>query len=129
MRRHRMSLLPEEPLKNACVGGMSVADNIAFREFDRSPFASGGWWLNRAAFRKSAERKIGLYKIKTRTPDTPMSALSGGNVQRTVLARTLGGDVEFLIAAIPALASTLPRSRRSMPRSWPRGTAAPRCCW
>jgi simple sugar transport system ATP-binding protein len=101
MRRHKMSLLPEEPLKNACVGGMSVADNIAFREFDRAPFASGGWWLNRAAFRSDAEKKIGQYKIKTRTPDTPMSALSGGNVQRTVLARELGGEVEVLIAANP----------------------------
>jgi hypothetical protein len=39
---------------------MSVADNIAFREFDRAPFASGGWWLNRAAFRAtpSADRAI-----------------------------------------------------------------------
>jgi simple sugar transport system ATP-binding protein len=101
MRRHKMSLLPEEPLKNACVGGMSVADNIAFREFDRAPFAIAGWWLNRAAFRDDAITKIGLYKIKTRTPDTPISALSGGNVQRTVLARELGGDVEVLIAANP----------------------------
>jgi ABC-type uncharacterized transport system ATPase subunit len=101
MRRHKMSLLPEEPLKNACVGGMSVADNIAFREFDRAPFASGGWWLNRAAFRDDADRKIAQYKIKTRTPDTPISALSGGNVQRAVLARELGGDVEVLIAANP----------------------------
>jgi simple sugar transport system ATP-binding protein len=101
MRRHKMSLLPEEPLKNACVGGMSVADNIAFREFDRAPFASGGWWLDRAAFRDNAEKKIARYKIQTRTPDTPISALSGGNVQRTVLARELGGDVEVLIAANP----------------------------
>ncbi|HYW63834.1 MAG TPA: ABC transporter ATP-binding protein [Bradyrhizobium sp.] len=101
MRRHRMSLLPEEPLKNACVGGMSVADNIAFREFDRAPFASGGWWLNRSAFRDDAEKKIARYRIKTRTPDTPVAALSGGNVQRAVLARELGGDVEVLIAANP----------------------------
>jgi general nucleoside transport system ATP-binding protein len=101
MRRHKMSLLPEEPLKNACVGGMSVADNIAFREFDRAPFASGGWWLNKSAFREAAKAKIARYKIKTRTPETPIAALSGGNVQRAVLARELGGDVEVLIAANP----------------------------
>jgi general nucleoside transport system ATP-binding protein len=101
MRRHRMSLLPEEPLKNACVGGMSVADNIAFREFDHAPFASGGWWLKKSAFREDAKRKIARYKIKTRTPETPIAALSGGNVQRAVLARELGGDVEVLIAANP----------------------------
>src|SRR3954454_249105 len=74
MSRHKMSLLPEEPLKNACVGGMSVADNIAFREFDRAPFAIGGWWLTRAAFRDAAAKKIARYKIKTRTADTPISA-------------------------------------------------------
>src|SRR3984957_8494247 len=66
MRRHKMSLLPEEPLEDACVGGMSVADNIEFRKFDRARFASGGWWLNRAAFVAGADKKIAQYKIKTR---------------------------------------------------------------
>src|SRR5208282_870289 len=47
MRHNHLSVLPEEPLKNACVARMSVADNLVFREFDRSPFAYGGWWLNR----------------------------------------------------------------------------------
>jgi ABC-type uncharacterized transport system ATPase subunit len=46
-------------------------------------------------------RSIDLYKIKTRSPDTPIGNLSGGNIQRTVLARELGGEVDILIAANP----------------------------
>jgi simple sugar transport system ATP-binding protein len=101
MRRHKLSCLPEEPLKNACVARMSVADNLAFREFDREPFAAGGWWLRGGQFRAQAERKIASYQIKTRSPDTPVGELSGGNVQRTVLARELGGEVDVMIAANP----------------------------
>src|SRR5260370_26960872 len=51
MRRHKMSLLPEEPLKNACVGGMTPPANLAFPDFNPAPFATGGWWLDRVAFR------------------------------------------------------------------------------
>ena len=101
MRHNHLSVLPEEPLKNACVARMSVADNLAFRDFDRAPFASGGWWLKRATFRDEARDKIARYKIKTRSPDTPVSDLSGGNVQRTVLARELSGAVDILVAANP----------------------------
>jgi simple sugar transport system ATP-binding protein len=101
MRRHKISCLPEEPLKNACVARMSVADNLAFRDFDRPPFASGGWWLRSKAFHDQAERKIASYQIKTRSPDSPIGDLSGGNVQRAVLARELGGHVAVLIAANP----------------------------
>jgi len=101
MRRNHLSVLPEEPLKNACVARMSVADNLAFREFDSAPFATAGWWLNRAQFHADALRKIERYKIKTRSDDTAIGELSGGNVQRTVLARELSGDVAILIAANP----------------------------
>ena len=101
MRHNHLSVLPEEPLKNACVARMSVADNLAFREFDRAPFASGGWWLKRAKFHENALRKIERYKIKTRSDDTAIGELSGGNVQRTVLARELAGEVDILVAANP----------------------------
>ena len=101
MRVNHLSVLPEEPLKNACVARMSVADNLAFREFDRAPFATGGWWLNRAKFHEDALLKIAQYKIKTRSDATPVGELSGGNVQRTVLARELGGEVDILVAANP----------------------------
>ena len=102
MRRHKMSLLPEEPLKNACVGGMSVADNIAFREFDRAPVRQRR--LVAQPSRRSAttpSARSGSTRSRPARPDTPISALSGGNVQRAVLARELGGDVEVLIAANP----------------------------
>jgi simple sugar transport system ATP-binding protein len=101
MRHNHLSVLPEEPLKNACVARMSVADNLAFREFDRAPFASGGWWLNSAQFHRDALRKIERYKIKTRSDDTAIGELSGGNVQRAVLARELHSDVDVLIVANP----------------------------
>src|SRR5258707_4380534 len=78
MRRHKLSCLPEEPLKNACVARMSVADNLAFRDFDRAPFAAGGWWLDHARMRERAEVEIERYKIKTRTCDTLIGELSGG---------------------------------------------------
>jgi simple sugar transport system ATP-binding protein len=100
MLRHRVSLLPEEPLRNACIARMSVADNMAFRRFDQPPYAAGPW-LRRGAFRRAAEELIQRYRVKTSSPDAPVGTLSGGNVQRAVLARELSGEVEVLVAANP----------------------------
>jgi general nucleoside transport system ATP-binding protein len=100
MRQHRVFSLPEEPLRNACVGGLSVADNMALRNFDRSPLAAGAF-LRRGAVRAQSNRLIADYKVKTTGPDAPIRSLSGGNVQRAVLARELSGDVSVLIVANP----------------------------
>jgi simple sugar transport system ATP-binding protein len=99
--RHKMFCLPEEPLQNTCVGRMTVAENLAFRNFDVEPHAVGGWLISRPALRRSAQDLIVRYNIKPPYPDTPIQSLSGGNVQRAVLARELSGDVEILIIANP----------------------------
>jgi ABC-type uncharacterized transport system ATPase subunit len=51
--------------------------------------------------RRQARELIARYRIKTPSTETAVQELSGGNVQRTVLARELSGDVGVLIAANP----------------------------
>jgi ABC-type uncharacterized transport system ATPase subunit len=101
MRRHRFFCLPEEPLLNACVPRMTVAENLFLRDFDRPPFVTGRWFLDRGAMRDAARQLIAQYRIAAPGPEVPVEALSGGNVQRVVLARELSGLVEVLIAANP----------------------------
>ena len=92
--------LPEEPLRNACVGDLSVAENMALRDFDRAPLCSTGR-LRFGHWRSRAREWIADYGIKTQGENAPIRSLSGGNVQRAVLARELHGDINVLIAANP----------------------------
>jgi general nucleoside transport system ATP-binding protein len=99
--QHGVFVLPEEPLKNACVAHMSVAENLALRTFDRAPQAKG-LMLMFKAIRNTAIGLIDTFKIKTPSPETPVGNLSGGNVQRTVLARELSSEsINLLITANP----------------------------
>ena len=101
MVRHKFYCLPEEPLQNACARNMTIAENLALRDFDRAPKAIGGMLLNPRAIRGKAAELISRYGIRTSSPDALVTSLSGGNVQRTVLARELSHDVDILIAANP----------------------------
>jgi general nucleoside transport system ATP-binding protein len=93
--------LPEEPLRNAAVPRMTVAENMAFRTFDRPPTAKLGWWLSGGPMRAKARELIARYRVKTSSPEAAIADLSGGNIQRAVLARELSGDVDVLIVANP----------------------------
>jgi ABC-type uncharacterized transport system ATPase subunit len=101
IRRQGVRLLPEAPLRNACVSNMSVAENIGFRNFDVSPFTLWRWLVRHASLRRSANVAIAEFRIKTPSADERIGNLSGGNVQRAVLARELTGEVRLLIVANP----------------------------
>jgi len=100
IRSLRVCGLPEEPLRNACVGSMSVAENMALRNFDQPPIARGPWVLSRFIM-EQAERWIRQFNVKSRGSRARIATLSGGNVQRAVLARELSAPVSLLIAADP----------------------------
>lgn len=101
MRARRVFVLMEEPLRNACVPGMTVAENLAFRTFDEPPIAVAGVFVNRRALRACGRTVIERFKIRTSGPDVRLATLSGGNVQRTVLARELSASPAVLVAQNP----------------------------
>ncbi len=96
----RVRVLPEEPLRNGCVPAMSVVDNLNLRQFDQGENGPRRW-LNARDMRRRADRMIAGYGVRAPSADAPIGVLSGGNVQRCVLARELDGEVSLLIAANP----------------------------
>ncbi len=98
---HRLNCLPEEPLHNTCVGHMSVAKNMAMRKFDQKPNRILGVFLHNGRLRRNALDLIKRYNVKTPSPESPIRNLSGGNIQRAVLARELCEPSEVLITANP----------------------------
>ncbi|WP_280152830.1 ABC transporter ATP-binding protein [Piscinibacter sp. XHJ-5] len=99
-RALKVRSLPEEPLANACVGDLGVAHNMALRCFDEPPHARAGWILW-GSLRRRARSWIAEYGIKAQSERAPMRSLSGGNVQRAVLARELSDEAELLLVSNP----------------------------
>ncbi len=102
-RQLRVRCLPEEPLRNACVATMSVAENMALRAFDEPRYTVLGWFVSQSKIHGTALQMVADYGIRAPSIHTPIGRLSGGNVQRAVLARELEGEVDLLIAANPCM--------------------------
>ncbi len=81
------------------VPSLSVAENLALRTW-RTKLRRGPW-LDRERLERQATELIQEYQIATPGPRTPLRLLSGGNIQRAVLARELAGSPRLLIAVHP----------------------------
>jgi simple sugar transport system ATP-binding protein len=126
LERYGVSVLMEEPLTNAAVRTLSVMENLAIRQFDRPPLARGGFLLNRRALRPFAQALIDRYGIRTRSLSARLETLSGGNIQRTVLARELSRQVRLLVMQNPCFgldAAAAADIRRQIVRARDKGAA------
>lgn len=99
----RIAVIPEEPRRSACAIGLTVADNLALDRFDRPPLSGRLGWLRRAQVRAYALGLMERFSIQCSGPDAPTQELSGGNVQRLVLARTLSEEPDVLVMANPCM--------------------------
>ncbi len=92
--------IPEERLRRGLVPEMSVAENLVLKGYRLPPF-SRGLFLNQRAIISHAKEAISAYQIMTPSPNSPAKLLSGGNIQRLILARELSGSPRLIIAAHP----------------------------
>ncbi len=95
-----VAYIPEDRHGVGSVPNLSVAENLALRNY-RWPPIGNGWRINRVALRKQAVELVQTFDIVTPSIDTPSRLLSGGNLQKMILARELSGDPRVVIAVHP----------------------------
>lgn len=95
-----MSYIPEERMKDGMVQEFSISENMILRDHNREPFARNGL-LRHRVISSFADKLIDFFRIKTPSRDTQARHLSGGNIQKVVLARELSRSPRILIAAQP----------------------------
>lgn len=95
-----LAYIPEERMRDGIIQEFSVAENMILRDHAKEPFSRNGF----LALRVVGEFAGGLIKnfeIKTPSRDTRAKSLSGGNIQKVVVARELSRDPRVLVAAQP----------------------------
>jgi len=92
--------IPEDRQKRGLVLEFTLAENLAFHEFDKPPNSRLGWLRPRRLIGR-AERLIEEFDVRGGGPRTQAKSLSGGNQQKVVVAREVANDPRVLLAAQP----------------------------
>ncbi len=95
-----LSYIPEGRLRDGAIKEFNVAENLILRDHT-SPDYSDGIFLNHRRIADRCDKLIKDFNVKTPSRDTPLKHLSGGNIQKLILARELSREPRVLIASQP----------------------------
>ena len=95
-----LSYIPEERMRDGMINEFTVAENLILREHHRMPYSRHGF-LNLRDISRHAVELIEQFRVKTPSQETRAKNLSGGNIQKVVLARELSRNPRAIIAAQP----------------------------
>ena len=100
VREHQVAHIPEDRLTNGVALTSSIDDNLIIDRYYREPFTRRGL-LHINAIVENGESLISEFNIIAPSGLIPVNALSGGNMQKVVVARELSSSPKLLIAAQP----------------------------
>lgn len=92
--------VPEDRQRDGLVLPFSVADNLVLNTYYQPPFTRGVV-LQPEPILRAAEQRIHEFDIRTPSPLTPVSSLSGGNQQKLIVAREFSRPIRLLVASQP----------------------------
>ncbi len=95
-----MAYVPEERMRDGAIGEFTVKENLFLHDHASKRFRRG-IFLSFPRMREHAESLVRDFAVKTPSLDTPLKTLSGGNIQKLILARELSRRPSLLIAAQP----------------------------
>ena len=98
LRRH-VAIIPEDPFADAMVPEMRVDENLMLAGLSRGK--GSGFWLSRRKITRDAEEIRSAFPLQLADPDARVRRLSGGNVQRVLLAGELRQTALVLLAYYP----------------------------
>lgn len=96
----RVGRIPEDRHRDGTIGALSVAENYVLETIAAPENQSAGI-LKRAGIRARAAQAITAYDVRCPGPDAAIRALSGGNMQKVVLARVLEREPLLVLAHQP----------------------------
>lgn len=100
LRNLGLSVIPEGRLEEATIPGLSVNENFILKDHGTSEY-SRSIVLRMDIVKKRPTDLCREYDVRTASMTAPLRTLSGGNIQKLILARELSGDPKVLIAAQP----------------------------
>ncbi len=101
MIRSGVSHIPADRIGMGAVGNMAVSDNLAMKGYRKPPLSEKGI-LHPRRILDFARQLIRSFNIATPSPQTRVKFLSGGNIQKTILAREIQAGNGLLVAVYPS---------------------------
>jgi simple sugar transport system ATP-binding protein len=95
-----MAYVPEDRTHVGSAPNLSVTDNVIMKKYRKPPISKGSL-LDMTAATNFAKELKQAYDIIVPTVNTPVRLLSGGNLQRVILAREISGNPNFMVAVQP----------------------------
>jgi simple sugar transport system ATP-binding protein len=95
-----LGYIPEDRLRMGSIASLSVRDNLILKAY-RQPPLSRGVMLAFRPIRAFAEQLVRHFNVAASNVDVKISTLSGGNIQKVILAREMSAEPKIIVAAHP----------------------------